>query len=145
MKVRFNLRWLLALIATLGVLLAVVTQIGMGRAEFEVYANELVLNERGLVKGRLSCGYVGTESDSVEAWPFDVEFNNVADQNYEFRRIRPGRKVAVRYRMMAVGPLKKQDPFKMYLHHLGVEPNEVVGHVITEAGTKVIIDGFRTN
>ena len=140
MSIRFSLKWLLVLVALVGASLAIATQIGMGTAEFEVWANELDLNERGLVKGRLCCGYMGTESNSPEPWPFDIEINNVKER--KLTRIQPGEKIEIRYRMAALWPLKKQDPFEMYLGRIGVDSSNVVGHVITETGTKVIIDGF---
>lgn len=139
MFVRFNLKWLLALVTVIGAIFAIATQVGMGTAEFEVWANELELNERGLVKGRLCCGYSGTESDSAAPWPFDIEINNVEET--DLTRIKPGKKIEVRYRMIELGPLKKQDPFQMYLRRIGVDTNDVVGHVVTETGTKVIVDG----
>ncbi len=136
---RFGLKWLLVVVALVGTTMAIATQVGMGTAEFEVWENELVLNERGLVTGQLSCGYVGTESNSPDPWPFDVDIKNVPDR--ELTKIQPGRKVEVRYRMVALWPLKKQDPFAMYLRRIGVDSKDVVGHVITKTGTKVIIDG----
>ena len=124
----------------IGIALAIATQVGMGTAKFEVWANDLKLNERGLVNGRLSCGYSGTESDSPDPWPFDVEISNVSER--ELTQIKPGRRVEVRYRMVALWPLKKQDPFEIYLRRIGVDADNVVGHVITNSGTKVIIDGL---
>lgn len=136
---RFNLNRMLIVIAVLGFLLAVGTQFGRGTAQFKVIENKLVSSSNDLVNGRLVCSYVGTESQTETPWPIEIEIQR--HPNLDLVKIKTGQTIDVRYRMIELGPLKKQDAFEIFLNRLGVKSNEVMGHVITGEHTKVIVMG----
>jgi len=56
--------------------------------------------------------------------------------------IQPGQKNEVRYRVTEFWPLKKQDPFQIYLNrYFGISGDQIEGYVWTKAGARVLIDG----
>ena len=139
MKLRFNLKWMMISIALIALSMAAVTQIGMGVAEFEVRENNLRLNEDGLVEGELWLGYEGDESYSG-LWPYDCKMNNVSE--IALLDLKPGSKTKIRYRIAALGPLKKQEPCAIYLtRSLGINQSDIVGFVTFKGGTEVVING----
>lgn len=141
MKIRFHLKGLLVLIGLLAIALALVTQIGMGTAEFEVCENNLRLDENGLVKGSLLLRYEGDEYAGT-TWPYECKLNNIDRQ--ELLGLKLGLKQRVRYRMAALGPLKKQDPCAIFLtRRLRIQPLEIVGFVTYQGETEVVINGQR--
>ena len=139
MSIRFNLKWMLFVVALTGIAMASVTQIGMGVAEFEVWENNLRLNEDGLVEGELQLGYEGDEYLGT-TWPYACRLTNVSRPG--LLDLKPGSKTRVRYRMTALGPLKKQDPCAYYLtRSLGISQSSIVGYVTFKGGTEVVING----
>jgi hypothetical protein len=139
MKFRFNLQWMLIAVALAGVALALVTQIGMGIAEFEVWENNLSLNDDGLVEGELRLGYEGDEYYGT-TWPYDCRITNVSRRS--LLDLKPGIKTRVRYRISALGPLKKQEPCAYFLtRSLGINQSDIVGYVTFKGGTEVVING----
>ena len=139
MNLRFNLKWMLTAVAAAGVALALVTQIGMGVAEFEVWENNLSLNEDGLIEGELRLGYEGDEYRGT-TWPYACRLTNINHRG--LLDLKPGSKTRVRYRMNALGPLKKQEPCAFFLtRRLGINQSEIVGYVTFKGGTEVVING----
>ena len=138
----FSLKWLLILIAAMAAVFAAMTQIGMGQAEFTIVENNLTFDERNLVEGVLRWNYTGTQHDGEKPWPFECKIRNI--QNQELVKITPGSCAVVRYRQTALGPLKTQDPFAMYISGvLGINENSIVGYAILEDSTEVFIDGHK--
>ena len=139
---RISLRKMLAIVGLLGILLAVVTQVGNSTVEFEILENQLRLNDERLVSGQLSWGYRAHPESEGEVWPFVCKIRNV-DQP-ELLKLAPGKKNNVNFRSHPVWPLKKQDPFKIYIVNvLGISSDQIVGFVMTSENTEVVIDGSR--
>ncbi len=139
MTFRFNLKWMLLTVALVGTALALVTQIGMGIAEFEVWENNLRLDADGLVVGDLRLGYQGGEYYGT-TWPYECQMNQI--RLPDLLDLRPGLKTRIRYRMTALGPLKKQDPCGCFLTRcLGINQSDIVGYVTFKGGTEVVING----
>ena len=139
MRIRFNLKWMLIAVALAGIAMALVTQIGMGVAEFEVWENNLSLNEDGFVEGELRLGYEGDEYFGT-TWPYACKMTNISRPG--LLELKPGVKTRVRYRMNALGPLKKQEPCACFLtRNLGINQSDIVGYVTFKGGTEVVING----
>ena len=137
---RFTLKKLFVGVAIVGMVLATSTQIGMGTATFEIWENDLSTNERGLIQGVLKWGYTGPGENQKDAWPFICRINNIA--NHEILKLKPKMKNAIRYRMTALGPLKKQDQYKMYISRaLGISEDKIKGFVMLNEQTEIVIDG----
>ena len=139
MNFRFNLKWMLIAVALAGGAMALVTQIGMGVAEFVVWENNLSLNVDGLVEGELRLGYEGDEYYGT-TWPYECRITNISHRG--LLDLEPGSKTRVRYRMTALGPLKKQEPCAYFLtRSLGIHQSDIVGYVTFKGGTEVVING----
>ena len=139
MKLRFNLKWMLVFVALVGVAMAMVTQFGMGVAEFEVWENDLRLNDDGLVEGGLRLGYEGDEYYGT-TWPYQCRMTNVSQR--ELLDLKLGQKTKVRYRINSLGPLKKQEPCSYFLtRSLGLNRSDIVGFVTFKGATEVVING----
>ncbi|MEM7782606.1 MAG: hypothetical protein AAF939_20545 [Planctomycetota bacterium] len=116
------------------------TQYGMGRAIFVIVENELELNEDQMVQGMVHWTYEGTEHTHDLPWPIYCEIRNV--QRPELLNLRPGQSSTIRYRVDPLGPLKKDDPFEMYISGvLGIESKFIQGHTILDDRTHVLISG----
>jgi hypothetical protein len=125
------------LIAIFAGLLAAVTQIGMAECEFVVKENNLIINEDGMVEGKLRLGYLGKEYDSQ--WPYECSMSRVDCPS--LINVRPDSVTSIRYRAKALGPFKKQEPCAIFLRRLGVKPDEIDGYVFLKYGTDVVING----
>ncbi len=137
---RISLKKMLVLVGLAAALLALTTQIGMGTAEFEVLENELKLNEDHLVSGRLWGNFVGHDLPKPNELPFVCEVRNI--DRPKIIQIKSGQKNQIQYRVTPFWPLKKQDPFEIYLkRHLGITSDQIEGYVWTKAGARVVIDG----
>jgi hypothetical protein len=141
MKLRFNLKWMMVVVAFAGAAMALVTQIGMDVAEFEVRENNLSLNDDGLVEGELSLGYESDEFHGA-SWPFECKMTNISLTS--LLDLKPGSKTKVRYRVSDLGPLKKQEPCAYFLtRHLGINQSDIVGYVTFKGATELVINGKR--
>ena len=140
MNFRFGLKRLLFAIGLAAILLAVVTQVGIVEAEFEVWENNLHLNDQGLVQGELRLGFQSDEYRDKAAWPFDFKIKNVADRS--LLSLQNGTKSSIKYRLKKFGPLKVQEPCRVYLTRvLGLDAESIVGYVMIKGRTEVVIDG----
>lgn len=136
---RFSIQKLLIYVAFSGGLLAILTQVGVERAEFQISENELTLNDNELVSGEL-WGYMGKQVPSADQWSFVCEIRNV--DRTALLSLKAGQKHRIRFRENPIWPLKKQDPFRIYISRsLGIESDQIVGYITTDQGTKVVIDG----
>ena len=132
---------MLIAVAIAAVGLALVTQVGMAIADFEICENNLILNEDGFVEGELRLGYEGDEYYGT-SWPYECRMTNVSRR--ELLDLKPGSKIRVRYRMTALGPLKKQEPCAFFLtRSLGIRQSDIVGYVTFKGGTEVVINGHQ--
>lgn len=141
--VRFGLRRLLMLIAIVALAFGLLTQIGMGQAEFRVLRNGLSLNDDDRWEGVLECGYLGSEHQSPTPWPFNIDLQNFS--NDAIGRVQPKHTFTIRYRAVPLWPLKAQDPFAMFLGRLGIPADQIVGYVEMSDETVVLVDGFSSN
>lgn len=140
---RFSIKKLLIYVAVAGGLLALLTQVGVEPAEFQLSENELLLNADELVSGEL-WGYMGKEVPSENQWSFVCEIRNV--NRVALLNLQAGQKHRIRFRENPIWPLKKQDPFRIYISQcLGIESDQIVGYITTDQGTKVVIDGSAVN
>ena len=140
MPCQISIRKILLLIGILAMTLAILAQIGMGTARFEVSENDLQLDDRQLVSGELKWWYSGTETLGEHPWPFVCQIRNV--DNQRLLKIQPGQTNEVRSRARPIWPFKKQDAFKIYIaRDIGIPANRIVGFVMTSEGTEVVIDG----
>ena len=135
----FSLKWMLLLIAVVAGLLAAVTQIGMAKCEFVVKENNLMVSDEGMVEGELRLGFLGKEYDSQ--WPYECSITRVDCAS--LLDLMPDARTTIRYRAMALGPLKKQEPCAIYLTKFGVDPDEIDGYVFLRYLTHVVINGRR--
>ena len=141
MPLRFSLKRLLIVVAMVGVLFAVATQIGMVESEFEVWENNLRLNSDGLVQGDLRLGFE-SELYGEDAWPVEFKINNVSDG--DLLGLQEGTKNKIKHRAKGFGPLKVQEPCQLYLTRvLGLDADSIVGYVSIKGRTEVVIDGNR--
>ena len=138
---RISLRKMLIFVGLAAALFALATEIGMGTAKFEIVENDLALNEDQLVSGRIWGSFFGPDqSHQASQLPFVCEVRNINQP--QIIDIPSGQKDEVRYRVSPLWPLKKQDPFEIYLRrHLGISADEIEGYVWTKAGARVVIDG----
>ncbi len=131
---------MLAFIGLIGILLAVATQVGHSTVEFEILENQLELNEEQRISGQLSWGYRADPDSESEGWPFVCKIRNVEQRG--LLKLTPGQKNDVNFRSNPIWPLKKQDPFKIYIAKvLKIPPHQIVGYVMTSENTEVVIDG----
>ena len=137
---RISLKKMLILVGLAAALMAVATRIGMGTAEFEVLENGLELDDDQLVSGKLWGHFVGHDLPMPNELPFVFEVRNINQP--KIVNIQSGQKNEIQYRVTPYWPLKKQDPFQIYLtRHFGVSADEIEGYVWTRAGARVVIDG----
>ena len=137
---RISLKKLLICVGLAAALLAIMTQIGMGTAEFEILENELSLNEDQTVSGRIWGNFVGYDLPKPNELEFVCEIRNI--DRPSIVQIQPGQKNEIRYRVKEFWPMKKQDPFQIYLgRHFGIKGDQIEGYIWTKAGARVVIDG----
>ncbi|MFK7768538.1 MAG: hypothetical protein AB8B55_15050 [Mariniblastus sp.] len=137
---RFTLKRMFIAIAIAGLVFAVTTQIGMDIATFEIWENDLTVNHQGLVQGQLRWGFVAPGKPKDQPWPFVCRINNV-DQR-KILKLKPKTVNEIRYRVSDFGPLKQQDPYKIYISQvLGIHEDKIVGFVMIKGRTEIIIDG----
>ena len=142
MLLRFSIKKLLIYVAVVGGLMAILTQVGVERAEFQISENELSFNDNDeLISGQL-WGYMGKKVPSENQWSFVCEIRNV--DRASLLSLKAGQKHRIRFRSNPIWPLKKQDPFRIYISkRLGIESDQIKGYITTDQGTKVVIDGSR--
>ena len=137
---RISLKKMLILVGLAAALIAFATQIGMGTAEFEVLENELELGENQLVSGRLWGNFIGHDLPQPNELAFVCEVRNINRPGIV--QIPVGQKNQIQYRVTPFWPLKKQDPFQIYLtRHYGISADEIEGYVWTKSHAQVVIDG----
>ena len=139
---RISLRKLLIVVALVAAVLAFAPQIGMGTAEFEVVDNGLKLSDGQMVSGRLWGTFTGHDLPQPNEMPFVFEVRNIKRPNIV--QIQAGQKNQIRYRVAAFWPLKKQDPFQIYLtRYFGISEDQIKGYVWTQSNAQVVIDGTK--
>lgn len=132
---------MLLAVALAGLGLALFTQIGMGSAEFEVWENDLILNDSGLVEGELLLGYEGDEYSGT-TWPVECKISQV--DRPSLLDLKPKSKYRITYRVTTFWPLEKQEPCALFLTRcLGIKKVDIVGYVTFKHGTEVVINGHR--
>ena len=137
---RISLKKLFIFVGLSAILLGLVTQIGMGTAEFEVVENQLELSNDGMVSGRLWGNFTGHDLPQPNELSFVFEVRNINRPNIV--QIQSGQKNQIRYRIKPFGPLDKQDPFQIYLtRHFGITADQIKGYVWGQALAQVVIDG----
>lgn len=137
---RISLKKLLILVGLAAGLLSFATQIGMGTAEFEVLENGLELSNGRMVSGQLWGNFTGHDLPEPNELPFVFKVRNINRPGIV--QIQSGQKNQVRYRVKPFWPLKKQDPFEIYLtRHYGISADQIKGYVWTQFNAQVVIDG----
>ena len=108
---------------------------------FEIKENNLRLDERGMVRGRILYRFARTRADQPpESYDFICTITNL-DQP-ELLKLEPGQKFRMRYRLYDVGPFPKQNVYAKFLTDgLKFRKEDIVGHAQMAAWTEVVVDG----
>ncbi len=142
MRPRFNMRWLLLLVAVSACGAWFATQYGMVHGEFEILHKDMSFDESGRANGTLQWRFSRVTAKEVRWGDAVCMIENVRKGNLE--NWNPGDKVRVRYRLADLGPLKRGDPFRMFMiHSLGIPEEDIVGQVILNSGSQIIVKGSR--
>ena len=80
MKLRFNLRALILVVSLLSLALAIVSQVGLRVANFELLENNLALNTEGVVQGKMSFQCTTNEYPDSN-WMFECNVVNRQNDN----------------------------------------------------------------
>ncbi len=143
---RFKLRSLLVVIAVAAIGLALVVQTGMSNAQFEFIENDLAVDSQGLIHGKIRWSFTGDQPSDDTPIQYVCSVKNLKLNPGDLDRLlqrSAGETNDVRYRSMALGPLKKQDPFKYYINNqLGIDADFIVGYVWFDGWVEVVINGM---
>lgn len=138
-KLRFNLRALILVVSLLSLALAIVSQVGLRVANFELLENNLALNTEGVVQGKMSFQCTTNEYPDSN-WMFECNVVNL--QQPEILGLKPGVSKKLRYRAVALGPWRKEDPYSLFVTRgLKIQKSSIVGFVTYETGAEVMING----
>ena len=142
---RFKLKSLLVIVTLLSILVAVSTQIGTTDAHFEFIENDLTVDDRGRVNGKIRWSFRDRFHQETKAWLFDCTVNHLPLEPEVYKRLislSPGAQRTIRYRYRELGPLKKQDPFANYISQdLGIDAAFIKGYTMFDGWTEVTING----
>ena len=129
MKLKFNLKWLLLLIAVSAVVAWWFSKAGMTVAHVKIISNQLEMNDQGTIDGDLQCRLAEATDYSYEYVDFVCDVYHV-DHN-RLLQLKKGDRTRIEYRRKPLWPLvKRGDPYRIFLNqHLGIPSEEILGAV----------------
>ena len=135
---RFNLRWLLAGIGVVAVLLWSATQLGMSRGTVTIVDQQLQIDQKGRASGQISWRFVdggrGVYGDYV------CTVNRVGPS--KLNKLSKGDRLVYRYRIQDWGGLKAENPHRVFLTRvLRIDESDIVGYARMKDWTEIVLSG----
>ncbi len=141
MKIKFNLKWLLVVLALCATVAWWFSKAGMTVAHVIVVNNQLHRNEQGTIDGQLQCQLVEATDYSFKYADFVCEVYHV--DHDRLLELKKDDRARIEYRQKPVWPLTElDDPYRIFLNqHLGIPNEEILGSVRREDWMEIVIRG----
>ena len=141
MKITFNLKWLLLIIALCAIATWWFSKAGVTVAHVIIVNNQLTSNEQGTVDGHLQCQLVEADDYSFSYSDFLCVMYHVDRE--DLLDLKKDHRARVEYRRDPIWPFKKvDDPYRIFLNrHLGIPDTEILGAVRREDWMEIVIRG----
>ena len=141
MKFKFNLKWLLLIIALCAVVMWWFSKAGMTVAHVIIVTNQLELNDQGTIDGHVQCQLVEATDYSFNYSDFLCVMYHVDNKN--LLTLKKDQRARIEYRHEPVWPFTKlDDPYRIFLNgKLGIPDSEILGAVRREDHMEIVIRG----
>jgi hypothetical protein len=129
LKLRFNLKWLLVMLALSAGLAWWFSKVGMTVAHVIVVNNQLHRNSQGTIDGQLQCRLVEANEYSFTYSDFLCVLYHVDRE--QLLDLKKDDRARIEYRQEPVWPFTELgDPYRIFLNqHLGIPDQEILGSV----------------
>lgn len=117
------------------------TQYGKVEARFEVVECDLSRSAGGHLNGSLQWRFARVKADGIiERSDTLLTVENVLSTKMD--SLQSGDQFKVRYRLGDVGPIKKENPYVLFMtEKLGIEKDEIVGFIQMQGWSEVVVRG----
>ena len=141
MKLKFNLKWLLLLLAISAVVVWWFSKVGMTVAHVKIIDNQLEMNDQGTIDGHLQCRL-------SEATDYSFKYNDFVCVIYHvdhkhLLKLKNGQRTRLEFRSEPVWPFTKaDDPYQIFVNRdLGIPESEILGAEFREDWMQIHIRG----
>lgn len=137
----FSLKFLMFGVVVASVLMWLATQYGKVEAQFEIVSCDLNRASGGHLDGSLQWRYARVKANgNIERSDTLLTVENI--QSGKMVGLKSGDQFKVRYRLSDLGPIKKENPYVLFMtQELGIEKDEIVGFIQMDGWSEVVVRG----